>query len=198
MKKESKIESEKIEKLVSFADKLNTVESVNKLEIPILDDFTIVEDNKIDKNIIFVATDGKGSLEQLISDGSLVDDETLEDHIEKVISDIAKEIDKKPLYKGEKFLNYCGKYTNKDFTFEIYAQDVILTRDKFIRQLIAFFVEKEDNIFYELTIAQGPFSKEKYPLIKDINKFSEDRVNAALEKQLKIILDNLKYKDKRD
>jgi len=194
MGKEVKIKEEQVNKVLNAINSFNARESYKKLLVPLLIGFREIENPPLDSNIMFVAVNDKGSLEQLISGGKLDKDETIQDKIAETIDDITKEIKDNPLYKNRKMMDYYGKYKTDVFEYEIYVQDVMIAEDKFIRELIAFFVEKEDNEFFQLSVAQGMFSPKDQKLLDDIKDYKKDPLIISLESQLQIILDNLKYK----
>ena len=76
---------EELDKRVSkLINKLNTIENINNLDIPILDGFKVLK-NEIDSesNIIFVA--GKGNtIEQFLTEGTVDETVKLEDKIKEI------------------------------------------------------------------------------------------------------------------
>ncbi|MBQ4031440.1 MAG: hypothetical protein II625_06765 [Bacilli bacterium] len=191
----------KIENAIKVAKKMNTLIDFNLLSVPVLDDFILVQKNLTDpnNNIIFVAVKNN-TLEQFLGDGMLEPNESFDDRIEKVINQMKEESKRSPLYEGnDEFLVYYKNYDNENFDFKIYVQDILTgTKDnlKFIRQMSAFFVEPKGNEFYQICMGAGAYAKSnKFKLLKDIKEYEKDEINIGLERNLKLIMDNLTYRD---
>ncbi len=187
----------RINKLIN---KLNTVENVNNLNIPILDGFKVLK-NEIDSdsNIIFVASKDN-IIEQFLTEGTIDETITIEKKINKIINEIDKQVKKNPLYKNKKYITKYKNYNNGTFDYNIYVQDIITgtsTSPSFIRQLNAYFIEPLGREFCQVSISAGRYKISKeFKLINDINKLEEDIIIKDLEKSLLYILDNLNYKNK--
>lgn len=186
------------EKAIKLAERLNTMENISHLNIPILDGFEII-DNDLNNKIIFVAKKDN-IIEQFLTDGMLIDDETTDERIDKVISEITKHIDNKPLYKKETIMKYYKNYSNKDIDYQIYVQDILKgtpSNRKLIRQLNAYFVEPKGKEFCQMSLATGLYPVgERYKLLKDIEDLSNDELTKSLEVGLELILSNISYKEK--
>ena len=179
--------------------KLNTVENIDKINIPILDGFKIVK-NEItkDSNVILVATKGN-TIEQFLTEGTIPEEVSIDEKIDEVIGNIDKQIKKNPLYKNKQYMKFYKTYKNKDFEFYIYIQDVItgtVTSTSFIRQINAYFIEPRGREFCQISLAAGRYKKgEEFKLINDIKNLEEDKITNILYVSLTNILDNMRYKD---
>ena len=190
-----------IDKAISLAKNMNTLINFNRLSIPLLDDFILVQKNLTDpnNNVIFVAVKNN-TLEQFLGDGALKENESFNERLEQVINQMKEEVKGNELYEGNNdFLIYYKNYENDFFDFRIFAQDILTgTKDNlnFIRQLSAFFLEPQTNEFYQITMAAGQYVKSnKFKLLKDIKNIEKDELIIGLEKNLKLIMDNITYRD---
>jgi len=186
---------------IKIAKKMNTLINFNSLAVPVLDDFIVVKKNLTDPSnrIIFVAIKNN-TLEQFLGDGILGKNESFEGHITGVIEEIKDQVKDNPLYEGnDDYLIYYKNYDNGLFDFKVYVQDILAgTPDKikFARQMSAFFVEPKGNEFYQISMAAGQYYKSnKFKLLKDVKDIEKDEINMGLEKALKIIMDNITYRD---
>lgn len=185
------------ENAVKLAKKLNSIENINRLRIPLLDGFEVLKTEPNTK-IVFVAK--KDSLiEQFLTDGMLVDDETIDDRIDKIIGEITKFVDNKPLYKKGTVMKFYKLINNDGIDFHIYVQDILKgtpSDRKLIRQLNAYFVEPKGNEFCQLSLATGLFPVGKrYKLLGDIIDLKEDELIKCLEPGIDLLVKNIKYKD---
>ena len=186
---------------LEMAKKANTIQNVDRLLIPILEGFKIVKQDIFskDSNSFFVAMKNN-TIEQFQTDGELNENESFEQRIDKVIKDIKDSVKNNELYKGNNdYIVYYKNYDNNFFDFKIYVQDILVgSKDdlKFIRQMNAFFVEGIGNEFCQLSLAAGQYKvSDKYKLLKDIKEYSKDEIIKGLEQGLKVVLDNIIYKD---
>ena len=192
---------EELDKRVSkLINKLNTIENINNLDIPILDGFKVLK-NEIDSesNIIFVA--GKGNtIEQFLTEGTIDETVKLEDKIKEIEKLLDKQVKNNPLYKNKDYIKRYKKYNNGTFDFDIYVQDIIAgtsTSTSFVRQLNAYFIEPQGREFCQVAVSAGRYKvSDSFKLINDINKLEEDIIIKELDKALITILSNLKYKNK--
>ena len=191
----------KEEQAIKIAKNMNTLINFNLLSVPVLNDFILVQKNLTDPNnkIIFVAMKNN-TLEQFLGDGVLAQNESFEDHLDKVINQMKEESKKSNLYEGnDEFLVYYKNYDNENFDYRIYVQDILTgSQDKlkFVRQMSAFFVEPTGNEFYQVSVAAGQYVKSnKFKLLKDIKNYEQDEIIRGLEKNLKQIMDNITYRD---
>lgn len=148
------------------------------LSIPVLQGYELVDNT----DAIFVAKSKDNSVEQYLEDGKLLDAETFDDRIQKVINE-TKSAMKNSGLKDTKII-YLGNVNTDLFDFKIYVQDNILG-DKQIRQLNAYFVEPESNYFYQISLAAPPM------YTKDINY----NVVKNIFSRLRLILNNIKYNE---
>ena len=187
-------------RIKKIINKLNTIENINDLEIPILDNFKVLK-SEIDSesNVIFVASNGN-TIEQFLTEGTVDETVKLENKIKEIIATINKQVKNNPLYKNRNYIKKYKTYNNGTFDFMIYIQDIITgtsTNTSFIRQLNAYFIEPEGREFCQVSLSAGRYRvSEEYKLINDINKLEEDKIIIELDKSLTKILDNLKYKNK--
>ena len=185
-------------KAIDIAKKLNTIENINRLKIPILDGFELLEHDKTSK-IIFIAKKDN-IIEQFLTDGALIDDETIDERIDKIILEITKEVGTKPLYKKGTIMKFLKLYSNEGIDYHIYVQDILKgtpSDRKLIRQLNAYFVEPVGKEFCQMSLATGLYPVgERFKLLKDIKDLKNDELTKTLEIGLDIILKNIKYKDK--
>ena len=187
-------------RIKKIINKLNTIENINNLEIPILDNFKVLK-SEIDSesNVIFVASNGN-TIEQFLTEGTVDETVKLENKIKEIINTINKQVKNNPLYKNRNYIKKYKTYNNGTFDFMIYIQDIITgtsTNTSFIRQLNAYFIEPEGREFCQVSLSAGRYRVfEEYKLINDINKLEEDKIIIELDKSLTKILDNLKYKNK--
>lgn len=186
------------EKAIKVAERLNTLDNISRLGIPILDGFEVLEHDPNNK-IIFVARKDN-IIEQFLTDGMLIDDETIDERIEKIISEITKEICTKPLYKKGVAIKFFKLISKNDIDFHIYVQDIIKgtpSNRKLVRQLNAYFVEPVGNEFCQISLGSGLYPVgERYKLLGDIIDLNNDELIKSLETGLELIINNIKYKDK--
>lgn len=189
-----------IEKVIQMAKKGNTLLSYDELNVPVLDEYTVVQQNlnNPNNNVIFVAIKNN-VLEQFLGDGALLEDESFEKHLEDVIDSMKEAVKGNPLYEGNNnYLIPYEKYDNDMFDFKIYAQDILMGSKenlKFVRQLSAFFLEPRNNEFFQISMSAGQYDEKEYKLLKDIKDFQNDEILKGLEHNLKLVLDNLTYKE---
>ena len=190
---------EKIDKRIKdMVLKLNTIENISKINIPILDDFKVLR-NEItkDSNVILVAKKDN-TIEQFLTEGTIPEEVSIDEKVDEVISNIDKQIKNNPLYKNRKYMNFYKEYDNGSFKFLIYIQDILTgtkTSTSFIRQINAYFIEPIGREFCQVSIAAGRYAKsEDTPLLDEIKEIEKDELTTILIKNLYIILDNLKYK----
>ncbi len=193
--------NKKEKKALQIASKANTIENVNRLLIPILEGFQIVKQDIFskDSNQFFVAVKNN-TIEQFQTDGMLDEKESFEQRVEKVIKQMKDSVKGNELYDGYKdFIVYYKNYDNNFFDFKIYIQDILVgTKEdlKFIRQINAFFVEGIGNEFCHLSMAAGQYKvSDKFKLLKDIKEYNKDEIIKGLEDGLKVVLDNIIYRD---
>ena len=178
-----------------IAKKMNSIEHVSKLFIPIPDGFEVVKEDLKSDNLIFVAQKDN-IVEQLLTDGELEEDEKFEDRIEKLIQETANSIKDNPLYNDERFMTYYRTYANDIIEFNIYIQDILAgTKENkiLIRQLNAYFLEPMGREVCQLSLASGPYDANNTKLINAITNYSEDKIISNLDDLLDQILEQLVY-----
>lgn len=186
---------------LKMAEKANTIQNVDRLLIPILEGFKIVKQDVFNKdsNSFFVAMKNN-TIEQFQTDGALREKESFEERIDKVLDEIKDSVKDNELYKGNNdYIVYYKNYDNNFFDFRIYLQDILVgTKEdlKFIRQINAFFVEGIGNEFCQISLASGQYKvSDKFKLLKDIKEYNKDEIIKGLDQGLKVIIDNIIYKD---
>ncbi len=186
------------EQAIKLAQDLNTKQNINRLNIPILDGFELIE-HEPNSKVIFIAK-RDNIIEQLLTDGMLIDDETVDERIDKIINETTKNIGNKPLYKKGVIMKFFKTLKKSDFTYYIYVQDILKgtpSDRKLIRQLNAYFVEPIGKEFCQLSLATGFYPVgDRYKLLKDIDDLSKDELTKSLEIGLDLILKNISYKEK--
>ena len=190
---------EKLEKKINdLVIKLNTVENIDKMNIPILDDFKVLR-NEItkDSNVILVAKKDN-TIEQFLTEGTIPEEVSIDEKVDEVISNIDRQIRNNPLYKNRQYMKFYKEYDNGTFKFLIYIQDILTGTKKstsFVRQANAYFIEPNGREFCQVSIAAGRYAKsEETPIIDEIKDIENDKITTILIKNLYLILDNLKYK----
>lgn len=192
---------ENLKKALQLAKKMNSISNAERLSIPVLDGFDIVREEQPYTNVVFLAQKDN-MIEQFIVDGALENEETITQRIEKVVEAVRNRTEKNPLYEKENYIYNYKTYKNDLFEFNIYVQDIIIGTRKekqFIRQLNAYFIEKDEKEFCQVSVAIGPYiPSDINPLIKDIKDFSKNSIITNLDAALKVILDNITYKEELD
>lgn len=179
--------------LLNVAKKANTIVNIYNLRIPVLDGFEVKKDIKINSKHIFVAQNGN-TLEQFLTDGQLIDKETLDERVEKILNDIRREVRHNPLYANNgRYLDLYKKYEKNGFNFKIYLQDILTDKEHFVRQLNAYFVEPKSGEVCQISISAGQYLRSEYKILREIDDYSKDVIITSLEKALILILDNISY-----
>lgn len=180
-------------RIIEAATRANSIINVQDLSIPVLDDFVIQQNIKVDSKFIFVATKD-GAIEQFLTDGQLIDDEDFEDRIEKVLNGIRREVRNNPLYKGNgRYIDFYKFHKTKLFNFKIYVQDILIDKDHFVRQMNAYFIEPKSKEFCQLSLAIGQYLKSEYKLLREIDDYNNDILIKTLEEAMILIMDNIVY-----
>ena len=99
---------------------------------------------------------------------------------------------------NEQNLFFYKDYSNGIFNYKIYVQDFIVNvqnTTKVIRQLNAYFIEPKFNDFYQLTIASPALQMPTEILKLGVVDIASDQITQSLDNLLKLLMDNLKYKD---
>ncbi len=179
--------------ILEIAKKANTIVNIYNLRIPVLDGFEVKKDIKINSKHIFVAQKGN-VLEQFLTDGQLVDAETLEERIQKILNDVRREVRHNPLYANNgRYIDLYKEYENDIFKFKIYVQDILIDKDHFVRQLNAYFAEPNTGEVCQISISAGQYLRSEYKILREIDDYKQDELTVSLEKALMLILDNISY-----
>ena len=178
---------------LEIAKKANTIINIENMKIPVLDGFEVKKDIKINSKHIFVAQKDN-VLEQFLTDGQLVDAETLDERVEKILNDIRREVRHNPLYANNgRYIDLYKEYEKDNFRYKIYVQDILIDKEHFARQLNAYFVEPHSGEVCQISISAGQYLRSEYKILREINNYKRDRIIVSLEKALLLILDNIRY-----
>ena len=191
MKKEDKIDL-----VVEMAEISNYQLHGDLLMIPVLKGLEIRE---IPDNQVILFADKDNLCEQLISDGH-VEEEDIEGRIENIIDstkEYMKEVGCRELKNN--FL-FSKEYKTDNFQFKVYVEDIVFEdqEEMIIRQMNAYFYEKEMEDMYQLSLSSGPY------LLKDTSikigtiDLENDLITKELDKKLTLIMKNLKYNKKEE
>ena len=165
-----------------------------QLFVPVLNGFQIENDNN--PQTILLAS-GHGYIEQLTSDGH-IDDGQFEQRIDLVIKNTKDFMRSNNCENVDNSFIYYKDYNNGIFNFKLYFQDMIIpvqNEKKVIRNLLAYFVEPKMHDFYQFSLGAGPFTMPTELLKVGTVDLQSDQVTMALDKLMKQLLDNLKYKN---
>lgn len=165
-----------------------------QLFIPVLNDFQIENDNN--PQTVLLAS-GHGYTEQLVSDGHIEDGE-FDKRIDLVIANTKQFMKNNKMENVDNSFIPYKDYNNGVFDFKLYVQDMIISiqgEKKVIRNFLAFFVEPKMHDFYQLSLGAGPFVIPTEQLKTGIIDLENDQVTMSLNHLMKILLDNLKYKN---
>ena len=168
-----------INEVLSIANNLNVRFEKTNLDVPILNGLKIIPiDNQ--PNLIFLAKDDI-VIEQFLCDGTLNNNETFEDRINNVLNSNSKSNNDNLNVMEPK---YIRDYGNDIFNYKIYSQDLVINNTKVIKQVYAFFVDKNTNTFYQISLSMGQFN---------IEEFNNDNISNELYNMLILIIHNIKY-----
>ncbi len=183
-----------IQSTLDMARIMNYKEHAQSLNIPVLNDFNI-EDVKNPQTILLAT--GHGFIEQLTSDGFINDGE-FEKRIDLVISNTKQFMKDNGCENVDDNFIFYKNYNNGIFDFKLYVCDMIFKEEskmKVIRQFIAYFVENKMHDFYQLSLSTGPFIIPTEILKIGTIDLQNDEITKSLDNMMKVLLDNLKYKD---
>lgn len=165
-----------------------------QLLVPMLDDFEVKDDGN--PQTIMLA-EGHGFTEQLTSDG-YIEDGQFDQRIDLVINNTKQFMEISGCENVDDSFIYYKDYDNGVFKFKMYVCDMVIqagSEKKIIRQLIAYFVEPKMHDFYQFSLSAGPFAMPTEQLKPGSIDLQNDQVMIALDNLMKILMDNLKYKD---
>ena len=181
----------------NMAKTMNYKLHAEQLSIPLLNGF-IKEESK-DPMVILIAMDNnKMFLEQLITDGPMNPNETIDQRINfvnKSLLDYMKDLSQD---NTEKSIFYYKDYANNVFNYKVYVHDMIVDTNavkKVIRSLNAFFIEPRFNDFYQLSISTPPFEIPTEKLKLGVVDLENDEITKILDGMLNSLMDNLTYKN---
>ena len=170
-------------KLLKFVAELNSKIKCESLFLPLPDGFEIKE--KDDRRFVAVKNN---ILIQFLTDGVLDKEESLANHIKKVLLE----------NESSNILNqvrYIKSHQCGTLYFEIYCQDILVGSQKFIRQINAYFINELTNEFCQLSIACGQYNVSNYPLLNTITDLENDPLLRELLVFTINYLDKITYKD---
>ena len=179
---------------IDMARMMNYRLHAEQLFVPVLNGFQIENDNN--PQTILLAS-GHGYIEQLTSDGH-IDDGQFEQRIDLVIKNTKDFMRSNNCENVDNSFIYYKDYNNGIFNFKLYFQDMIIpvqNEKKVIRNLLAYFVEPKMHDFYQFSLGAGPFTMTTELLKVGTVDLQSDQVTMALDKLMKQLLDNLKYKN---
>lgn len=145
------------EKLINVANMLNKKAEFEILSVPIIDNFKIKDNNL--ENVIFQAVGEDNSSEILICDGKLKENESFDERLNKVLSEIIETNKSNEIENSNNNIYFYTKFMNK-LEYYIYIIDYVKlvgVEKRVIRQINAFFLEPTYNNFYQLSLNTAPF-----------------------------------------
>ena len=156
---------------------------------PIIDGFSLKDTPN--RQTIFIAVNNSNMIEQVVRDGKLEENETLEQRVELI------------LRNGKKFLEQQG-IKNNDAMFyknistpicdsKVYVHDYIVN-GKIMREVSAYIVDREDREVYQISISEGNLNIERDGLIIDKVDDENDNNFKKLFDILQIVLFDIKKK----
>ncbi len=179
---------------MDMARMMNCRLHAEQLFVPVLNEFRIENDNN--PQTILLAS-GHGYIEQLTSDGH-IEDGQFEQRIDLVIKNTKDFMRNNNCENVDNSFIYYKDYNNGIFNFKLYFQDMVIpaqNEKKVIRNLLAYFVEPRMHDFYQFSLGAGPFTMPTELLKIGTVDLQSDQVTMALDKLMKDLLDNLKYKN---
>ena len=183
--------NETINAAVQAADMMNLKLHAENLVIPVINGLNVVQSNN-PQTILMANSDA--FIEQLTSDGPIKDD-TLESRVELVINNTKSFLTSKNV---ETNFMFYKDFSNGDFNFKIYVQDLIIPKDdakNLVRNFIAYFVEPNMKDFYEFTLSYGPIIMPTEIIKNGVIDLENDEVTRSVEKMFMDLVNNLKYKN---
>ena len=136
--------------VIDVASKLSDYTCLDNVNVPVLVGYDIVPS----EGTIFTAVAPTGAIEQFLCDGVIEDG--FEEHIENVLKDMRYTMEAMELKMKEDSIQFYQDYSNDDFNFKVYTQDLI-GNDLFIRQFNIFFIDPKTNAFYQVSLSSAPY-----------------------------------------
>lgn len=178
----------------NIASMMNFRLHAEQLDIPVINNYKV--EIAQDPPIVFSATDGM-FVEQLVSDGPMMQNETFEQRIDLVVKNTTNFMKSYSPLNNEKSLFYYKDCSNGIFNYKIYVQDFIIEVDnitKVIRQFNAYFIEPKFNDFYQLTISSPAIEMPTKLLKLGVVDITTDQITQTIDNLTNFVLHNLKYK----
>ncbi len=169
---------------------MNYKKHAEQLAVPILKGLERVDGGN--PQTVLIAK-GQGLVEQLTSDGR-IEEGQFDQRIDAVIAKTKQFMKQNGCENADESFTYREDYSNGIFQFKLYSCDMLMragNEKKLIRQLFAYFVEPKMQDFYQLSLSAGPFSA---PAAQSDDS-QNDQVPTVLNKLMKMLMDNLKYKN---
>ena len=179
---------------MNMAQTLNFRLHAEQFSIPMLQNFKIEETQ--DPQIVFNATDGM-FIQQLVSDGTMRMNETLEQRIDLVVKNTINFMKKYSKLNNDNSLFYYKDYSNGIFNYKVYVQDFIIEVDnvkKIIRQMNAYFIEPNFRDFYQLTISSPALQMPTEILRLGVVDLINDQITRSIDNILNQVMSNMSYK----
>lgn len=179
---------------MNMAQTLNFRLHAEQFSIPMLQNFKIEETQ--DPQIVFNATDGM-FIQQLVSDGTMRTNETLEQRIDLVVKNTINFMKKYSQLNNDNSLFYYKDYSNGIFNYKVYVQDFIIEVDnvkKIIRQMNAYFIEPNFRDFYQLTISSPALQMPTEILKLGVVDLINDQITRSIDNILNQVMSNMSYK----
>ncbi len=148
--------------IIKLTDDMNKKSFLENVKVPILDGYHLVPN----KGTLFTAISDNKAIEQFLCDGLLLEEETFEEHLDKVIESIKNTMVNYQFQAVENNISFLKDYPTKDFLFKVYQQDNIIN-EKICRQFNMFFMDKKTNAFYQLAYSTPPYSIKDMDIIRD-------------------------------
>lgn len=178
----------------NIASMMNFRLHAEQLDIPVINNYKV--EIVQEPQIVFSATDGM-FVEQLVSDGPMMQNETFEHRIDLVVKNTTNFMKSYSPLNNEKSLFYYKDCSNGIFNYKIYVQDFIIEVDnitKVIRQFNAYFIEPKFNDFYQLTISSPAIEMPTKLLKLGVVDITSDQITQTIDNLTNFVLHNLKYK----
>lgn len=179
--------------IMNMAKIMNLREHAKQLMIPVLKDFTVIQDDN--PQTVFIA-EKDGYLEQITTDGFI--EESIEERIDVIINNTMNYMANSGCIDVDKSFKYFKDYTNDIFNYKIYVCDLIVPVDneiKVVRQFNAYFIEERMHDFYQVSISSSPISYPNTDLNIDKIDIENDIITKELNNKLISVLTHLKYNE---
>ena len=181
---------------LDMAKMMNYKLHAEQLFVPVIEEFKLFKNNNPE---VILEARSDNLLERLVSDGYIKDGD-FENRIDLANDKMKKYLAENGCENIENCLKYYKDYFNGIFNFKIYVCDIIFGNNtkRILRQFIAYFVEPKMHDFYQLILSTAPFIMPTDKLIPGVIDLENDKTTNNLDYLLKFLMDNLKYKNKKD